>query len=79
MSRKITIGVCNECQDCDLMKFKPYRSYTSVLLPYCTLFKTYLQFREYENDDLVVKPCYECYECSGGNTHCFTTGEWKEN
>ena len=74
--REITIGVCNECQDCDLMKFK---SHNSEVLPYCTLFKTFLQFREYENDDLVVKPCFECFECSQGNTHYFLNGEWKDN
>lgn len=74
--REITIGVTNECQGCDLMK---YKSHNSELLPYCTLFKTFLQFREYENDDLVVKPCFECYECSNGNTHYFRNGKWKEN
>lgn len=42
--REITIGVTNECQGCDLMKNK---SYHSDILPYCTLFKTFLQFREY--------------------------------
>lgn len=42
--------------NCDLMK---YKSNNSELLPYCTLFKTFLQFREYKNDDLVVKPCFE--------------------
>lgn len=75
MPRDITIGVPNECQKCDLMKTKQYRS---VSLPYCTLFKTYLQFREYENDDWVIRPCYECRECSDGNTHYFTSGEWAE-
>ena len=73
--REITIGVTNECQGCDLIKFKQYYS---DILPYCTLFKTFLQFREYENEDIVVKPCYECYECSQGNTHYFRNGEWKE-
>ena len=76
MVRNITIGVTNECQSCDLMTIK---SYNSEMLPYCTLFKTYLQFREYENDDWVIKPCYECVECSGNNTHYFTKGEYKEN
>ena len=75
MGRDITIGVTNECQSCDLMKHKIYKS---VPLPYCTLFKTFLQFREYENDDWVVKPCYECMECSNSNTHYFTTGEWRD-
>ena len=75
MGRNITIGVTNECQSCDLMK---YKIYTGVPLPYCTLFKTFLQFREYENDDWIVKPCYECMECSNGNTHYFTTGEWRD-
>ncbi len=74
--REITIGVYDECQRCDLMKFK---SCHSDVLPFCTLFKTFLQFREYENDNLVVKPCFECYECSKGNIHFFTNGEWKEN
>lgn len=69
--REITIGVSNECQGCDLMKFQ---THSSEQLPYCTLFKTFLQFREYENDDLVVKPCFECYECSQGNTHFFISG-----
>ena len=46
MEREITIGVCNEWQSCDLMKL---RTYHSTQLPYCTLFKTFLQFREYEN------------------------------
>jgi len=76
MGRDITIGVTNECQSCDLMKYKQYKN--GVSLPYCTLFKTFLQFREYENEDWIVKPCYECIECSQGNTHYFTTGEWKE-
>lgn len=76
MVRNITIGVTNECQSCDLMTIK---SYNSEMLPYCTLFKTYLQFREYENDDWVIKPCYECVECSGNNTRYFTKGEYKEN
>ena len=76
MEREITIGVCNECQSCDLMKLKTYHS---TQLPYCTLFKTFLQFREYENDDWVVKPCNECMECGQGNTHFFHTGEWKES
>lgn len=75
MSRDITIGVPNECQKCDLMKINQYHS---TSLPYCTLFKTYLQFREYENDDWVVRPCYECSECSDGNTHYFTSGTWSE-
>ena len=35
--------------------------------------------KENENNDLVVKPCHECYECGQGNTHFFHTGEWKEN
>lgn len=74
MGRDITIGVTNECQSCDLMKYKQYKN--GVSLPYCTLFKTFLQFREYE--DWIVKPCYECIECSHGNTHYFTTGEWEE-
>ena len=73
--REITIGVCNECQSCNLMKYKEYHS---AMLPYCTLFKTFLQFREYDNDDAVIKPCFECYECSQGNTHFFVNGEWKE-
>lgn len=76
MGRDITIGVTNECQSCDLMKYKQYKN--GVSLPYCTLFKTFLQFREYENEDWIVKPCYECIECSHGNTHYFTTGEWEE-
>ena len=75
VEREITIGVTNECQGCDLMK---YNSHNSGVLPFCTLFKTFLQFREYENNDLVVKPCHECYECSQGNTHFFVNGEWKE-
>lgn len=73
MSRIIRIGVCDECQSCDLMKYKGYHS---LMLPYCTLFKTFLQFREYENDDSVIKPCFECSE---GNTHYFNNGEWKED
>ena len=55
-----------------------YKSHNSESLPYCTLFKTFLQFREYENSDMVVKPCFECYECSQGNTYYFRNGEWKE-
>ena len=39
MARDITIGVTNECQGCDLMK---YKIYNGVPLPYCTLFKTFL-------------------------------------
>lgn len=76
MSRNITIGVTNDCLKCDLMKIKYYKV---DQLPYCTLFKTYLQFREYEDKDWVVRPAYECYECSNGNTHYFTTGEWSED
>ena len=76
MSRVIEIGVTNECQGCDLMKLKTHKH---DILPYCTLFKTFLQFREYENDDWIVKPCYECVECTGGsNTYFFETGEFKE-
>lgn len=75
MGRDITIGVTNECQSCDLMKLHTYKH---DIIPYCTLFKTFLQFREYENDDWVVKPCYECMECSSGNTHYFNTGEWRD-
>lgn len=74
--REITISVCNECQSCNLMRNKTYHS---DILPYCTLFKTFLQFREYENDDRVVKPCFECYECGQENTRYFRNGddEWK--
>ena len=36
--REMTIGVCDECQSCDLMK---YKEYNSAMLPYCTLFKTF--------------------------------------
>ena len=73
--REITISVTNECQGCDLMKYKTYKN---TSLPFCTLFKTFLQFREYENDDWIIKPCFECYECSQGNTHYFKNGIWKE-
>ena len=76
MSREITIGVCNECQKCDLMKYKPYQS---AMVPYCALFKTFLQFREYKNDKIIIKPCFECYECSSGNTHFFNVGAWAES
>lgn len=76
MSRDITIGVTNECQSCDLMKLKIY---SGVSLPFCTLFKTFLQFREYQNSDWIVRPCEECRECSNGNTHYFTEGEWAES
>ena len=55
------------------------KTYNHDILPYCTLFKTFLQFREYENDDWIVKPCYECVECTnGGNTYYFENGEFKE-
>lgn len=75
MSRDIKIGVADDCQNCDLMKVK---SYSSTQLPYCTLFKTYLQFREYDDSSWITKPCYECMECNKGNTHYFTEGEYEE-
>jgi hypothetical protein len=75
VSRKITIGVCNDCQSCDLMKYKLHHNDS---LPYCTLFKTFLQFREYSNENQTVRPCYECLECSDSNTHYFTSGEYAE-
>lgn len=74
--RDITICVSDECQNCDLMKLKPYKY---DILPYCTLFKTFLPFRECEDDIWIVKPCYECVECTNGNNvYYFESGKFKE-
>lgn len=68
--REIVIAVANECQKCNLMQFN---SYNYDMLPYCTLFKTFLPFKEDEDDNIVVQPCHECFKCSEGDTDNFIT------